>query len=105
VKRKTELMNDELIEKKLKEKFESIIPQLKKNIMEEVLQEARHEINGKFKSINQDYEENIKRDYEEYIQKDYESKINIQISNNDNNDGMLDDNMLNIRGHGQQPEY
>jgi hypothetical protein len=55
----------------------------------------------KFESINQDYEENIKRDYEEYIQKDYESKINIQISNNDNNDDMLDDNMLDIRGHGQ----
>jgi hypothetical protein len=35
--------------------------------MEEVLQEVRHEINGKFESINHDYEENIKRDYEEYI--------------------------------------
>jgi deoxyadenosine/deoxycytidine kinase len=73
--------------------------------MEEVLQEVRHEINGKFESLNQDYEENIKRDYEEYIQKDYESKINIQISNNDSNNDMLDDNMLDIRDHGQQPEY
>jgi deoxyadenosine/deoxycytidine kinase len=68
--------------------------------MEEVLQEARHEINGKFESINQDYEENIKRNYEEYIKKDYESKINIQISDDDNNDDMLDDNMLDIHGHG-----
>jgi hypothetical protein len=34
--------------------------------------------------------------------KNYESKINIQISNNDD---MLDDNMLDIRGHGQQSEY
>jgi hypothetical protein len=34
--------------------------------MEEVLQ-ASHEINGKFESINQDYEENIKRDYKKYI--------------------------------------
>jgi hypothetical protein len=32
--------------------------------MEEVLQEVKHEINRKFESINQDYEENIKRDYE-----------------------------------------
>jgi hypothetical protein len=30
VKRETELLNDELIEQKLKEKLESIIPQLKK---------------------------------------------------------------------------
>ena len=105
VKRETELLNDEIIEKKLKEKLESIVSQLKKNIMEEVLQEVRHEINGKFASINQDYEDNIKRDYEEYIKKDYESKINIQISDDDNNDDMLDDNMLDIRGHGQHPEY
>jgi deoxyadenosine/deoxycytidine kinase len=73
--------------------------------MEEVLQEVRHEINRKFEDINQDYEENIKRDYDEYIKKDYESKINIQISeddnNDDNNDDMLDDHMLDIRGHGQ----
>jgi hypothetical protein len=73
--------------------------------MEEVLQEVRHEINGKFESLNPDYEENIKRGYEAYIQKDYESKINIQISNNDSNDDLLDDNMLDIQGHGQQPEY
>jgi hypothetical protein len=104
VKRETQWLNDEIIEKKLKEKLEAIIPQLKKNIMEEVLQEVRHDINGKFESIHQDYEENIKRDYEEYIKKDYESKINMQISD-DNNDDMLDDNMLDIHGHGQQPEY
>jgi hypothetical protein len=104
VKRETQWLNDEIIEKKLKEKLEAIIPQLKKNIMEEVLQEVRHDINGKFESIHQDYEENIKRDYEEYIKKDYESKINMQISD-DNNDDMLDDNMLDTHGHGQQPEY
>jgi vacuolar-type H+-ATPase subunit I/STV1 len=69
VKRKTELLNNEIIEKKVKEKLESIIPQLKKNIMKEVLQEVRHEINRKFEDINQDYEKNIKIDYEEYIKK------------------------------------
>jgi hypothetical protein len=37
VKRETELLNEELIEKKWKEKLESIIPQLKKTIMKEVL--------------------------------------------------------------------
>jgi hypothetical protein len=73
--------------------------------MEEVLQEVRHEINREFEPINHDYEENIKRDYKEHIQKDYESKINIQISNNDNNDDILDNNMLDIRGHRQQPKY
>jgi deoxyadenosine/deoxycytidine kinase len=73
--------------------------------MEKVLQEVRHEINEKFESINQDYEKNINRDYEKYIKKDYELKINIQISDYDNNDDMLDDNMLDIRGHGQQTEY
>ena len=30
-----------------------------------------------------------------------ESKMNIQISNDDEND----DEMLDIRGHGQRPEY
>ena len=70
---------------------------MKKDIKEEVLQEGRHEIEKNFESINQDYEE--------YIKKDYESKINIQISDDDNNDDMLDDNMLDIRGHGQQPKY
>jgi hypothetical protein len=73
--------------------------------MEEVLQEVRHEINREFKPINHDYKENIKRDYKEHIQKDYESKINIQISNNDNNDDILDNNMLDIRGHRQPPKY
>ena len=39
------------------------------------------------------------KDYEENIKKDYESKMNIQISDDDN------DEMLGIRGHGQRPEY
>ena len=41
------------------------------------------------------------KDYEENIKKDYESKMNIQISEDDGND----DEMLDIRGHGQRPEY
>ena len=41
------------------------------------------------------------KDYEENIKKDYESKMNIQISDYDKND----DEMLDIRGHGQIPEY
>ena len=37
------------------------------------------------------------KDYEVNIKKDYESKMNIQISD--------DDEMLDIRGDGQRPEY
>ena len=51
------------------------------------------EIDEKFKNMMKDYEVNIK--------KDYESKINIQISDYDENN----DEMLDIRGHGQIPEY
>ena len=43
------------------------------------------------------------KDYEQNIKKDYEAKINIQISDDDNEDN--DDEMLDIRGHGQRPEY
>jgi hypothetical protein len=46
--------------------------------------------------------ENITKDYGENIKKDYESKMNIQISDDDNEDN---DEMLHIRGHGQRPEY
>ena len=93
VKRDTESLNEEVLEKKLKERLESRISLLKKDIKEEVLQEVRHEINEKFENIRKDYEENIK--------KDYDSKMNIQISDDDDND----DEMLDIRGHGQRPEY
>jgi len=49
---------------------------------------VKHEIKENFDAIKKDYEENIK--------KDYESKMNMPIS---------DDDMLDIRGHGQQQEY
>ena len=93
VKRDTESLNEEVLEKKIKERLEARISLLKKDIKEEVLQEVRHEINEKFENIRKDYEENIK--------KDYDSKMNIQISDDDDND----DEMLDIRGHGQRPEY
>ena len=93
VKRDIESLNEEVLEKKLKERLESRISLLKKDIKEEVLQEVRHEINEKFENIRKDYEENIK--------KDYDSKMNIQISDDDDND----DEMLDIRGHEQRPEY
>ena len=41
------------------------------------------------------------KDYEENIKKDYESKMNINISDYEEND----DEMLDIRGHGQRQEY
>ena len=41
------------------------------------------------------------KDYEVNIKKDYESKMNIQISDDEEND----DEMLHIRGHDQRPEY
>ena len=41
------------------------------------------------------------KDYEANIKKDYESKMNIQISDYDEND----DEMLDIHAHGQRPEY
>ena len=41
------------------------------------------------------------KDYEENIKKKYESKMNIQISNDEENN----DEMLDIRGHGQRSEY
>ena len=53
----------------------------------EIWQEVKHEIKENFDAI---------KDYEENIKKDYESKMNMPIS---------DDDMLDIRGHGQQQEY
>ena len=47
----------------------------------------KHEIKEIFDAI---------KDYEENIKKDYELKMNMPIS---------DDDMLDIRGHGQQQEY
>ncbi|KAG2605007.1 hypothetical protein PVAP13_4NG123238 [Panicum virgatum] len=84
---KKEASNEEYVEKKIKERLDSIIPQLKKDIKEEIWQEVKHEIKKNFDAIKKDYEENIK--------KDYESKMNMTIS----------DDMLDIRGHGQQQEY
>lgn len=99
---KKDISIEDIIEKRMKERFDSIIPQLKKNIKEEVLQEAKQEINEIFQSVSQDFE-NIKKDYEEYIKKDYDLKMNAQISEEDIND-MLDDNMMDVRGHGQPLE-
>jgi len=84
---KKEASNEEYVEKN-KERLDSIIPQLKKDIKEEIWQEVKHKIKENFDAIKKDYEENIK--------KDYESKMNMPIS---------DDDMLDIRGHGQQQEY
>jgi hypothetical protein len=102
---KKEILNEDIIERKIKERLNSIIPQLRKNIKDEVLKE----VDERFQVINQAYEENIKKDYDEYIKKDYDLKMNIQISdydnNEDDNNDMLDENMMDIRGHGQPPEY
>ena len=86
-------MNEEYVNTKIKEKLETMTLQWKKDIKEEILQEIKGEIDAKFENIMKDYEVNIK--------KDYESKMNIQISDYDEND----DEMLDIRGHGQRPEY
>ena len=86
-------MNEEYVNTKIKEKVETTTFQWKKDIKEEILQEIKDEIDEKFENIMKDYEVNIK--------KDYESKMNIQISDYDEND----DEMLDIRGHGQRPEY
>jgi len=93
VKKEIDPLNEEYVNTKMKEKLESITIQWKKDIKEEILQEIRGEIDENFENIMKDYEENIK--------KDYESKMNIQISDDDKND----DEMLDIRGHGQRPEY
>ena len=84
-------LNEEYVNTKIKEKLETMTLQWKKDIKEEILQEIKGEIDAKFENIMKDYEVNIK--------KDYESKMNIQISDYDEND----DEMLDIRGHGQRP--
>jgi len=86
-------LNEEYVNTKIKEKLETMTLQWKKDIKEEILQEIKGEIDAKFENIMKDYEVNIK--------KDYESKMNIQISDYDEND----DEMLDIRGHGQRPKY
>ena len=93
VKKDIDPLNEEYVNTKMKEKLESITLQWKKDINEEILQEIKGEIDAKFENIMKDYEENIK--------KDYDSKMNIQISDDDDND----DEMLDIRGHRQRPEY
>ena len=93
VKKDIDSLNEEYVNTKIKEKLESMTLQWKKDIKEEILQEIKGEIDENFENIIKDYEENIK--------KDYESKMNIQISDYEEND----DEMLDIRGHGQRPEY
>lgn len=87
VKNISEISNDD-IEKRIREKLDLIVPQLKKDIKEEVMREVKHEIQQNMESIKNDYEENIK--------KDYDLKMNVPVS---------DDDMLDIGGHGQKPEY
>jgi len=93
IKKDIDPLNEEYVNTKMKEKLESITLQWKKDIKKEILQEIKGEIDAKIENIMKDYEVNIK--------KDYESKMNIQISDYDEND----DEMLDIRGHGQRPEY
>ena len=92
VKKDIDPLNEEYVNTKIKEKLETMTLQWKKDVKEEILQEIKGEIDAKFENIMKDYEVNIK--------KDYQSKMNIQISDDDN-----DDEMLDIRGHGQRPEY
>jgi hypothetical protein len=75
--------------------LESITLQWKKDTKEEILQEIRCEIDENFENTTKDYEENIK--------KDYEAKMNIQISDDENEDN--DNEMLDIRDQRQRPEY
>ena len=93
VKKDIDPLNEEYVNTKIKEKLETMTLQWKQDIKEEILQEIKGEIDAKFENIMKDYEVNIK--------KDYESKMNIQISDYDEND----DEMLDIHGHGQRPEY
>jgi len=58
---KKEASNEEYVERKIKERLDSIIPQLKKDIKEEVWQEVKHEIKENFDAIKKDYEKNIKK--------------------------------------------
>ena len=93
VKKDIDPLNEEYVNTKIKEKLETMTLQWKQDIKEEILQEIKGEIDERFENIRKDYEENIK--------KDYESKMNINISDYEEND----DEMLDIRGHGQRPEY
>nr|TKW38640.1 hypothetical protein SEVIR_1G128800v2 [Setaria viridis] len=77
LKKEADSLNEEYIEKKLKEKFESIFPQWKNNLKEKIMKEIRLEIDEKFKNM----------------QKDYELKMDIPIS---------DDDMMDIRGDSQE---
>jgi hypothetical protein len=86
LKKEIDPLNEEYINMEMKEKLESITLQWKKDIKEEILQEIRVEIDEKIENITKYYEENIK--------KDYESKMNIQKSDDDNEDN--DDEMLDI---------
>ena len=95
LKKEMDPLNEECVNMKMKEKLESITLQWKKDLEEEILHEIRGEIDEIFENITKDYEQNIK--------KDYEAKMNIQISDDDNEDN--DDEMLDIRGHGQRLEY
>uniref|UniRef100_K3ZER5 Reverse transcriptase RNase H-like domain-containing protein n=1 Tax=Setaria italica TaxID=4555 RepID=K3ZER5_SETIT len=69
--------NEEYIDNKLKENLESVFPQWKNNLKEEIMKEIRLEIDEKFKNM----------------QKDYELKMDIPIS---------DDDMMDFRGDSQE---
>ncbi len=64
---------------KIEEKFESVAPEWKKDIKEEILNEIRKEFNAKF----------------EEIKKSYEEKYEIPF---------LDEDIMDIAGHGQNPK-
>uniref|UniRef100_A0A0A9GIP3 Uncharacterized protein n=1 Tax=Arundo donax TaxID=35708 RepID=A0A0A9GIP3_ARUDO len=72
-------LDGEYIDFKLKEKFEIISSQWKKDIKEEVLKDLRKEMDEKFKNIK----------------KEYEGRLDILISDKD---------IMDIGGHGQKPE-
>uniref|UniRef100_K3YMK8 Uncharacterized protein n=1 Tax=Setaria italica TaxID=4555 RepID=K3YMK8_SETIT len=76
LKKEADSSNEEYIDNKLKEKLESVFPQWKNNLKEEIMKEIRFEIDEKFKNM----------------QKDYELKMEVPIS---------DDDMMDFRGDSQ----
>uniref|UniRef100_K3ZNP7 Uncharacterized protein n=1 Tax=Setaria italica TaxID=4555 RepID=K3ZNP7_SETIT len=56
LKKETDSLNEEYIEKKLKEKFESIYPLVEQKFKGRILKEIMVEIDEKFKNIQKDYE-------------------------------------------------
>ena len=86
-------LDTEYIDAKIKEKYDNIFPQWKKEIKEEIMKEIKMEMQEQF-AIN-------KKEYED------QSIINKFLNSEDEDDGMeisLNGEPVDIRGHAQVPE-